>query len=43
MMFLQAPPAEPNRIDKKKVWEALQPLLKTNSDKVSGSVPHTIA
>ncbi|PNW88805.1 hypothetical protein CHLRE_01g046652v5 [Chlamydomonas reinhardtii] len=28
----QAAPAEPNRVQKKKLWEAVQPLLKTDSE-----------
>ena len=32
----QGAPAEPNRVDKKKMWEALQPLLKTDGAKVRG-------
>lgn len=31
----QAAPAEPNRVQKKKIWEAVQPLLKTDTDKVA--------
>jgi len=31
----QAAPAEPNRVDKKKLWEGVQPLLKTTADKVA--------
>jgi hypothetical protein len=33
---LQAAPAEPNRVQKKKLWEAVQPDLKTSTDKVAG-------
>ncbi len=32
----QAAPLEPNRIDKKKIWEALQPMFKTGADRVAG-------
>ena len=32
---LQPPPAEPNRIQKKKVWEAVQPKLRTGSDLIA--------
>ena len=32
----QAAPLEPNRIDKKKIWEALQPLFKTDANRVAG-------
>ncbi|EFJ44995.1 hypothetical protein VOLCADRAFT_106157 [Volvox carteri f. nagariensis] len=28
----QGPPAEPNRVQKKKLWEAVQPLLKTDGE-----------
>lgn len=34
----QAAPAEPNRVDKKKMWEALQPSLKTDENKVWGAM-----
>lgn len=32
----QAPPAEPNRVQKKKMWEAAQPDLKTDAGRVAG-------
>lgn len=32
----QAAPAEPNRVDKKKIWESLHPFLKTDDAKVAG-------
>jgi hypothetical protein len=32
----QAAPAEPNRVQKKKLWEAVMPDLKTGADKVAG-------
>lgn len=37
-MTTQAAPAEPNRVDKKKIWEALQPSLKTDENKVWGTL-----
>jgi aminoacyl tRNA synthase complex-interacting multifunctional protein 1 len=30
--WAQGAPAEPNRVQKKKLWEAAQPLLKTNGE-----------
>ncbi|KAI8464613.1 MAG: hypothetical protein J3K34DRAFT_474168 [Monoraphidium minutum] len=32
----QAAPVEPNRVQKKKIWEGLQPDLKTGPDRVAG-------
>jgi hypothetical protein len=32
---LQPAPAEPNRVQKKKLWEAVQPDLKTSEDRVA--------
>ncbi len=33
---LQGAPAEPNRVQKKKIWEGVQPLLKTDTSAVAG-------
>eukprot|EP00877_Chromochloris_zofingiensis_P001845 jgi/Chrzof1/11661/Cz06g04060.t1 len=33
---LQPAPAEPNRVQKKKLWEVVQPDLKTDADRVAG-------
>lgn len=33
---LQAAAAEPNRVQKKKLWEAVQPDLKTSAERVAG-------
>jgi hypothetical protein len=35
-LLLQAAPAEANRVQKKKLWEGVQPDLKTSGDKVAG-------
>lgn len=32
---LQAKPMEPNPLQKKKVWEGVQPMLRTNGDRVA--------
>jgi hypothetical protein len=34
---MQPAPAEPNRVQKKKIWEGFQPLLKTDDSKVCAS------
>lgn len=36
MSVLQPAPAEPNRVQKKKLWEVVQPDLKTDADRVAG-------
>lgn len=33
---VQAAPAEANRVQKKKLWEAVQPDLKTSAERVAG-------
>lgn len=35
-VLLQPAPAEANRVQKKKLWEAVQPDLKTSADKMAG-------